>query len=134
MKPDAIAHTRQGFAGAQEPERIVSRPRPWAAEAALAVLVEQWSTFGELAGSRRKQTESTAKRLRKLLNVKRPLPNRDALEAASLLLELLQALGPPVPRDGDAPIGAGESQLIAHAVAGRLQKREARELTHALWG
>ncbi|KAK9797753.1 hypothetical protein WJX73_006820 [Symbiochloris irregularis] len=98
----------------QAPEQIISKPRPWAAETAVQVLLDQWSTFGEMAGTKRRQTEALAKRLRQLVGGKGPRKSpQDDLEGAQVLLELLQALGPPDLRDEEPqegtshPSGAG---------------------------
>ena len=89
----------------QDPERIVSQKLPWTSDAACSVLVDHWALFAELAGPRAKRAEPTAKRLKRLLGSRKPASNKEALEAAQLLLELLQAFGPPEPRE---PNGAGK--------------------------
>ena len=92
----------------QEPNSLVSQPLPWAADTALSVLVNQWATFAELAGPQRKRAEADAKRLKRLLGGHRSTSNKDALEAAQLLLDLLQSFGPPEPRQSD-PAAEGTS-------------------------
>ena len=92
---------------AQEPDRIVSQPLPWRADVAVSVLIGLWSTFGETLGSHRRQAELDAKRLKRLLGPHKASSNKEALEAAQLLLSILQALGLPEPRMQASEAGEG---------------------------